>query len=194
MEFIPFSWSHLVSYLVVRLNDKNNVLTGCMKELWVNHKLVDFMNAARQQKVTPGCSLLQDEEQMVEEEGVKSTGVVAVPAEQEQSSTLVDEEQIEPQEGPMDEDDEDEDEDDEIEEDPCYNNQCHKGSKCQPKGFKDYTCKCPPGWSGKFCTQSKSPDRNACESRSPLTPSFYQTLAHKMVFPFSNHPSAIFRI
>ncbi|XP_046659132.1 protein slit isoform X2 [Homalodisca vitripennis] len=42
---------------------------GCMRELWVNHKQVDFTNAARQQKVTPGCSLLQDEEQMVEEEG-----------------------------------------------------------------------------------------------------------------------------
>lgn len=40
-----------------------------MKELWVNHKQVDFTNAARQQKVTPGCSLLQDEDQMVEEEG-----------------------------------------------------------------------------------------------------------------------------
>lgn len=120
-----------------------------MKELWVNHKLVDFMNAARQQKVTPGCSLLQDEEQMVEEEGVKSTNV----AEQEQSSTMVDEEQMEPQEGPMEGDDEDEDDEDEDEDDPCANNQCHKGSKCEPKGIKDYTCKCQPGWAGKFCTQ-----------------------------------------
>lgn len=40
-----------------------------MRELWVNHKQVDFTNAARQQKVTPGCSLLQDEDQMIEEEG-----------------------------------------------------------------------------------------------------------------------------
>lgn len=125
---------------------------GCMKELWVNHKLVDFMNAARQQKVTPGCSLLQDEEQMVEEEGVKSTGI----AEQEQSSTMVDEEQMEPQEGPIEEDEDDEDDEDEDEdEDPCYNNQCHKGSKCEPKGMKEYTCKCQPGWSGKYCTQGK---------------------------------------
>lgn len=124
-----------------------------MKELWVNHKLVDFMNAARQQKVTPGCSLLQDEEQMVEEEGVKSTGVAVV--EQDQSSTMVEEEQMEPQEVPLEEDDEDDDEDDDQEEDPCFNNQCHKDSKCEPKGIRDYTCKCQPGWSGKFCTQSK---------------------------------------
>ncbi|XP_055904656.1 protein slit isoform X2 [Eupeodes corollae] len=32
---------------------------GCMKEVWINHKLVDFGNAARQQKITPGCGLLE---------------------------------------------------------------------------------------------------------------------------------------
>lgn len=32
--------------------------TGCMKEVWINHKQVDFVNAARQQKVNPGCALL----------------------------------------------------------------------------------------------------------------------------------------
>ncbi|KAK7794524.1 hypothetical protein R5R35_011286 [Gryllus longicercus] len=41
---------------------------GCMKELWINHKPVDFVNAARQQKVTPGCSLMQDEEEQMEED------------------------------------------------------------------------------------------------------------------------------
>ncbi|XP_059622611.1 protein slit [Phlebotomus argentipes] len=34
---------------------------GCMKEVWINHKQVDFGNAARQQKVTPGCALLDPE-------------------------------------------------------------------------------------------------------------------------------------
>lgn len=34
---------------------------GCMKEVWINHKLVDFENAARQQKITPGCALLEGE-------------------------------------------------------------------------------------------------------------------------------------
>lgn len=32
-----------------------------MKEVWINHKQVDFGNAARQQKVTPGCALLDSE-------------------------------------------------------------------------------------------------------------------------------------
>lgn len=34
---------------------------GCMKEVWINHKLVDFENAAKQQKITPGCALLEGE-------------------------------------------------------------------------------------------------------------------------------------
>lgn len=34
---------------------------GCMREVWINHKLVDFENAARQQKITPGCALLEGE-------------------------------------------------------------------------------------------------------------------------------------
>lgn len=34
---------------------------GCMKEVWINHKQVDFGNAAKQQKVTPGCALLDAE-------------------------------------------------------------------------------------------------------------------------------------
>lgn len=140
-------------------------VSGCMKELWVNHKLVDFMNAARQQKVTPGCSLLQDEEQMVEEEGVKPTS----DADQKQSSTMVDEEQIEPQEGLMDEDEDDEDEDEDEDEDPCYNNQCHKGSKCESKGIKEYVCKCQPGWSGKYCTQGKCHTPSVPRDLQPAT-------------------------
>lgn len=42
---------------------------GCMKEVWINHKQVDFENAAKQQKVTPGCALLdvdsEDDEEYV---------------------------------------------------------------------------------------------------------------------------------
>lgn len=34
---------------------------GCFKEVWINHKQVDFGNAARQQKVTPGCALLDSD-------------------------------------------------------------------------------------------------------------------------------------
>lgn len=45
---------------------------GCMKEVWINHKQVDFVNAARQQKVTPGCALLdaENEGEMAEDQFV----------------------------------------------------------------------------------------------------------------------------
>lgn len=39
-----------------------------MKEVWVNHKLVDFTNAAKQNKMTPGCSLLEEEDEQMEDE------------------------------------------------------------------------------------------------------------------------------
>lgn len=42
-----------------------------MKEVWINHKQVDFGNAATQLKVTPGCALVdsdkEDEEQQEDE-------------------------------------------------------------------------------------------------------------------------------
>ncbi|XP_062136572.1 protein slit isoform X1 [Drosophila sulfurigaster albostrigata] len=41
---------------------------GCMKEVWINHKLVDFGNAQRQQKITPGCALLEGEPSEGEED------------------------------------------------------------------------------------------------------------------------------
>ncbi|XP_030754149.1 protein slit-like, partial [Sitophilus oryzae] len=33
---------------------------GCMKEVWINHKQVDFGNAKTQQKVQPGCGSIED--------------------------------------------------------------------------------------------------------------------------------------
>lgn len=101
-----------------------------MKELWINHKLVDFTNADRQQKVTPGCSLMQDEEEMVEEDG--------------QISDIEKE----------DDDDDEDDEDDLLEKDPCVKNSCKHGSTCVAKNPSEYVCKCKlPGWSGKYCEQ-----------------------------------------
>lgn len=31
-----------------------------MKEVWINHKQVDFGNAKIQQKVQPGCGIIED--------------------------------------------------------------------------------------------------------------------------------------
>ena len=94
----------------------------------MNHKPVDFMNAVRQQKVTPGCSLLQDEEEeeeeeekMEEDEGGPAAVVAAAPA---------------------------------MEQDNCANNQCRRGSKCVARSRPgDYSCRCRPGWGGRYCEQ-----------------------------------------
>ncbi|KAJ6647852.1 Protein slit [Pseudolycoriella hygida] len=50
---------------------------GCMKEVWINHKQVDFGNAARQQKVNPGCALLDSdsEEEMEDMEAIHEAPV-----------------------------------------------------------------------------------------------------------------------
>ncbi|ERL83548.1 hypothetical protein D910_00619 [Dendroctonus ponderosae] len=34
--------------------------SGCMREVWINHKQVDFGNAKTQQKVQPGCGITED--------------------------------------------------------------------------------------------------------------------------------------
>uniref|UniRef100_A0A182PQM3 Protein slit n=1 Tax=Anopheles epiroticus TaxID=199890 RepID=A0A182PQM3_9DIPT len=50
---------------------------GCMREVWINHKQVDFLNAARQQKITPGCALLdQDAEGEMDDEFMQETPVI----------------------------------------------------------------------------------------------------------------------
>ncbi|KAK9745235.1 Leucine rich repeat [Popillia japonica] len=41
---------------------------GCMKEVWINHKQVDFNNAAVQHKVTPGCTLMDADKDIDEQD------------------------------------------------------------------------------------------------------------------------------
>jgi len=95
----------------------------------VNHKPVDFMNAVRQQKVTPGCSLLQDEEEDEEEEEEKMEEDEGGPAAVVAAATA-------------------------LEQDNCLNNQCRRGSKCVARPRPgDYACRCRPGWAGRYCEQ-----------------------------------------
>ncbi|XP_025828902.1 protein slit isoform X2 [Agrilus planipennis] len=46
---------------------------GCMKEVWINHKQVDFGNAATQHKVTPGCTMMETERDESQQEDEMDT-------------------------------------------------------------------------------------------------------------------------
>ncbi|XP_073994613.1 slit guidance ligand isoform X3 [Rhodnius prolixus] len=131
---------------------------GCLKELWINHKLVDFTNAERQHKVGPGCALFNEgdqEDEMIGEEVRDEHGLSRTHHHD------------------LDE----EDEEDILDSDPCSRNSCKHGSKCVPKSQSEYSCKCLPGWSGKYCEQAptcrKEQTREfysekGCRSRKPL--------------------------
>ncbi|KAK5650601.1 hypothetical protein RI129_001630 [Pyrocoelia pectoralis] len=53
---------------------------GCMKEVWINHKQVDFGNAATQQKVTPGCALIESERDDDEQQEDEMDSMVEEPS------------------------------------------------------------------------------------------------------------------
>jgi len=128
--------SHLMRSVVVCFEVRfiaNDVsCPGCMREVWVNHKLFDFNNAARTQKVNPGCSLISDEnDEAMEEEDVLPGLQNFAMRQQEEASKPVD---------------------------PCANHQCRRGSKCIPgRRQGDYTCRCALGFTGKFCDRGKTP-------------------------------------
>lgn len=48
-----------------------------MKEVWINHKQVDFGNAATQQKVQPGCGIVDRDTDQQEDE---MDGMIGEPA------------------------------------------------------------------------------------------------------------------
>lgn len=113
---------------------------GCMKEVWINHKQVDFLNAARQQKVTPGCALLDAENDgEVEEDFMQETPMILkevtifnLVCEQSVIGSIL-----------------------LSQVDPCENHQCKRGGKCIPNGRGSYSCKCKNGAKGKFCDQGE---------------------------------------
>lgn len=110
-----------------------------MKEVWVNHKLVDFLNAIRQEKITPGCGLIQEEEQQ-----------------QQQRHQHEQQPHIEDSDEYVREHIMEDSESDQVlvpNTDLCVNNKCKHGGKCIPQPPSDYICKCTSPWSGKFCDQ-----------------------------------------
>ncbi|KAI8036244.1 hypothetical protein M5D96_010837 [Drosophila gunungcola] len=121
---------------------------GCMKEVWINHKLVDFGNAQRQQKITPGCALLEGEQQ--EEEDDEQDFMDETPH--------IKEEPVDP-----------------CLENKCRRgSRCVPNSNARD----GYQCKCKHGQRGRYCDQAASTCRkeqvreyyteNDCRSRQPL--------------------------
>lgn len=129
---------------------------GCMKEVWINHKQVDFGNAARQQKVTPGCALLDSDSESNEQEEVDVMQETQHVLREEvcrlhthnaqicklqfdgtafdvmKFSTL---KQV----------------------DPCSEHKCRRGSICvaNTNSKEGYACRCKIGTRGKYCEQSE---------------------------------------
>lgn len=150
---------------------------GCMREVWINHKLVDFGNAATQHRVTPGCTMMDNSEDSTQqqnqhqEDDTRSPPLPLPSSSRQQSlsssiqqhSTLtwsspVDDmlDDLDNSNNPLERDDFDDDEDDE-EDDPCLGNRCQHDSKCVPTAVGGssrgvpYTCKCKQGYKGKYC-------------------------------------------
>jgi|GEM_PF-4012372 len=101
-----------------------------MREVWINHKLVDFTNAQRQHKVTAGCALLEGGEEVED-----------FPPREEDD--LMAGEQMEDVRG------------EELAEDPCLLHVCKSGGTCYVTRPGEAACKCPSGWSGNFCETGK---------------------------------------
>jgi slit protein 2 len=116
---------------------------GCMKEVWINHKQADFFNAARQQKVNPGCALLDSEnegemedqfiQEPPEDESKEEVSFCKVFLEIKKLNFFLFQQL-----------------------DPCDKHQCKRGGKCIPNNKGSYSCKCPKGSRGKYCEQGET--------------------------------------
>ncbi|XP_055314702.1 protein slit isoform X2 [Sitodiplosis mosellana] len=122
---------------------------GCMKEVWINHKQVDFGNAARQQKVTPGCALLDSDSDSNEQEEMEVM----------QETQHVVREEVDP-----------------CSEHKCRRGSICVANSNAKEG---YSCRCKIGTRGKYCEQATTSTcrkeqvreyytENNCRSRQPL--------------------------
>ncbi|XP_015606545.1 protein slit isoform X1 [Cephus cinctus] len=143
---------------------------GCISGMWINHKLVDFNNAARRHRVSPGCTLGEEEadeagRDVVEAEGASNAGSSeeSMPQEHvahEHSDVAISVLGL----GSVS--------------DPCQDHDCRKGSQCVPSPYGNgYSCRCQTGWQGQFCEKAPSCRKehtrefyteNGCRSRRPV--------------------------
>ncbi|XP_032672289.1 protein slit isoform X1 [Odontomachus brunneus] len=141
---------------------------GCISEMWINHKLVDFSNAAKMHRVTPGCTSSEEEadeaRDIVEAEGINNSGSneESMPQEhvpREHSDVIVSVTGLIPSHA-------------------CIGHECRKGSQCVPSPFgNNYSCRCQTGWQGRYCEKPATCRKehireyyseNGCRSRRPV--------------------------
>ncbi|XP_065344323.1 protein slit [Cloeon dipterum] len=108
--------------------------SGCLLDIWINRKPVDFGNAARMHKITPGCASLQDsfevsglEEPRAQPEDLlkaKKSSFERMAAKLGSSGA------------------------------PCDAHRCRHGKCVPPRSSAQqpaYSCICDKGWKGQFC-------------------------------------------
>ncbi|XP_049820372.1 protein slit isoform X3 [Aethina tumida] len=120
---------------------------GCMKEVWINHKQVDFGNAQTQQKVQPGCGIVeQDKDEDEQQEDEMDGMMIGEPASPPDPCLR----------------------------NHCkHDSKCVPSRTTE----YNYICKCKPGYRGKYCEQAPTCRKeqvreyyseNGCRSRKPL--------------------------
>ncbi|KAM3955803.1 LOW QUALITY PROTEIN: slit guidance ligand, partial [Aphomia sociella] len=145
---------------------------GCLKEAWINHKRVDFVNAARVRRAAAGCG---DDE--------------PPPAARQPHHAHHPHPHVQEDAGGHSQD-------------PCVPNPCARGGRCvrEEGSASDYTCRCRAGTAGAQCelrasiggapviTHSKLPPRKmpafSNVQASPASPAVKQDLP-------AEHPGAV---
>ncbi|KAF4517658.1 hypothetical protein B566_EDAN002890 [Ephemera danica] len=132
---------------------------GCLREVWINHKPVDFLNAARMHKVTPGCAAWdEEEEQMSMPQQPQTVAEEQSPATSFERAAQRLSEPVVKQSS--------------LVAPGCTDHQCRRG-KCLPgRGGWTYTCRCEQGYTGQYCdtpppVQSAQAASSAAPSRAP---------------------------
>lgn len=96
-----------------------------MKEVWINHKQVDFGNAQTQQKVQPGCGIVeQDKDEDEQQEDEMDGMMIGEPASPPDPCLR----------------------------NHCkHDSKCVPSRTTE----YNYICKCKPGYRGKYCEQGE---------------------------------------
>ncbi|XP_058798231.1 protein slit isoform X2 [Phymastichus coffea] len=149
---------------------------GCISEMWINHKLVDFNNAAKMSGVQPGCGGNDDEDEEADEAASAATSNngdskvrgSANSADIADSVQVDNADQLLPHLPPATPQQQQQQQQQHVHEhsdfavlssssniDPCARHECKKGSTCERAPFgTGYTCKCQIGWQGRYCEKA----------------------------------------